>query len=537
MTSPVKTSRSTDFSPPKKSNLYPSTSTSTDLGDHRSHHYKSTEEKNMTASVPINIPRMPPSLPSSSHQPQQQQLRDSYERSSYPQSSRLTEPRHRSPSSGRSPPISHSYTRSHPYPRRTSSTSQPERERERERDREQLPRIHLPPPNSIASLKFSERNDQLSPIEREFPSLSTSNQHESSWRNGSSDRPQLHRIPSGGSVGKSAGISLPPLHSISRSPTLPPSLSMPPPPPSLDASSSAGSTARGSPRMYPPNIRAGYNPYETAHQQRRSPSAGGGPPPKLREREYEHQAVSTVGQSRRSSREDLYEQHRRPSITHIQTTVALPNHPPNHPHHHPHNQHHPSSVPIHGYDIPSPPLRALPPSSMPALAYPPPYGHRNGGGGDGSAILARSRSHSSTSGFSRGGPVGMEADDSMGMGVGVGGVAPTAGQTRRLAHLMSEQKRRESINSGFQALRQAIPSFLPTDSKAIILRKAVSHITHLENIIRRSGLTYSDSPPPGGGGPSEGWSNDENGNGRDRNMLADDDESSSGPRIKWEDER
>ncbi|CAD6580547.1 MAG: hypothetical protein TREMPRED_002774 [Tremellales sp. Tagirdzhanova-0007] len=72
-----------------------------------------------------------------------------------------------------------------------------------------------------------------------------------------------------------------------------------------------------------------------------------------------------------------------------------------------------------------------------------------------------------------------------------------------MAHLMSEQKRRESINSGFAALRVALPSAISTDSKAIILRKAVAHITHLEGLLREAGIGYA--------GPSarEEWVEDE----------------------------
>jgi hypothetical protein len=58
-----------------------------------------------------------------------------------------------------------------------------------------------------------------------------------------------------------------------------------------------------------------------------------------------------------------------------------------------------------------------------------------------------------------------------------------------------------SINSGFQALRNALPSSIPTDSKAIILRKAVSHIQQLEGLLRRAGIEpipsgaeWGDSP-------------------------------------------
>ncbi|BEJ16428.1 hypothetical protein CspHIS471_0510330 [Cutaneotrichosporon sp. HIS471] len=70
--------------------------------------------------------------------------------------------------------------------------------------------------------------------------------------------------------------------------------------------------------------------------------------------------------------------------------------------------------------------------------------------------------------------------------------SPGTGQNRRLAHLMSEQKRRESINTGFQSLRNALPSAIPTDSKAIILRKAVSHIKQLEEAMRKHGINLAD---------------------------------------------
>ncbi|WWC65148.1 uncharacterized protein I303_107762 [Kwoniella dejecticola CBS 10117] len=501
----------------------------------RKNHYRSSpEERNMTASIPINIPRMPPSNPSGTPSSASSNHRESFDRPphahSFPPREREREGRVQSPSSGRSPTISHSYNRSHPYPRRTSSTSQPEKERERERDRERenQPRIHLPPPTSMGSFKFSESSTshQLSPIEREFPSLSTG-KSESTWRGTISDRPQVQRIPPGGSAGKSGGISLPPLHAISGSPTLPP--------PSLGMSgiqshpidaSSSGPSGRGSPRVYPPNIRPGYNPYESLHSQRGSPGTGQSQlREREREREYEFEQQAAKNRQPQPpseryhapSREEFYDMHQRSS------TVPMPNHPsampPIHhqqqPQNHNHHSQHPHHHAAHTYDMPSPPLRALPPSSMPPTGYGPPYGHRGG------ASLARSRSHSTASGFAR--PGGMEVDD------GPGSVAPTPGQSRRLAHLMSEQKRRESINSGFQALRQALPSSLPTDSKAIILRKAVSHIAHLENIVRRSGITYSTSPP---GRMVDNWSNEEG-----RGDLGDDDEGDPRGRVKWEEDR
>jgi hypothetical protein len=43
---------------------------------------------------------------------------------------------------------------------------------------------------------------------------------------------------------------------------------------------------------------------------------------------------------------------------------------------------------------------------------------------------------------------------------------------RRIAHILSEQKRRENINSGFEELKSIVPSCRGcADSKAVILRK------------------------------------------------------------------
>lgn len=69
-----------------------------------------------------------------------------------------------------------------------------------------------------------------------------------------------------------------------------------------------------------------------------------------------------------------------------------------------------------------------------------------------------------------------------------------------------------SINTGFQSLRTALPSSIPTDSKAIILRKAVSHITHLEALLRKAGIPIAPSPPGlnrGDSGSTRGEEEDE----------------------------
>ncbi|KAK3828854.1 MAG: hypothetical protein J3Q66DRAFT_323742 [Benniella sp.] len=58
--------------------------------------------------------------------------------------------------------------------------------------------------------------------------------------------------------------------------------------------------------------------------------------------------------------------------------------------------------------------------------------------------------------------------------------------TRRVAHIISEQKRREKINGGFEELKSVIPECAQnTDSKATILRKAVDYILSLEEELRK----------------------------------------------------
>ncbi|KAG9321367.1 hypothetical protein KVV02_002099 [Mortierella alpina] len=69
--------------------------------------------------------------------------------------------------------------------------------------------------------------------------------------------------------------------------------------------------------------------------------------------------------------------------------------------------------------------------------------------------------------------------------------------TRRMAHILSEQKRREKINGGFDELKSVIPECADnTDSKASILRKAVDYICLLEEEIRKYVEVYE--PDHGG---------------------------------------
>ncbi|KAF9578949.1 hypothetical protein BGW38_005002 [Lunasporangiospora selenospora] len=63
--------------------------------------------------------------------------------------------------------------------------------------------------------------------------------------------------------------------------------------------------------------------------------------------------------------------------------------------------------------------------------------------------------------------------------------------SRRMAHIISEQKRREKINGGFDELKSVIPECAEnTDSKATILRKAVDYILLLEDELRRYSECY-----------------------------------------------
>ncbi|KAI8603907.1 hypothetical protein EDD21DRAFT_402449 [Dissophora ornata] len=72
----------------------------------------------------------------------------------------------------------------------------------------------------------------------------------------------------------------------------------------------------------------------------------------------------------------------------------------------------------------------------------------------------------------------------------------TVGPNRRLAHILSEQKRREKINGGFDELKSVIPDCVQnTDSKATILRKAVSYILLLEDELKRYTGDEYDHPP------------------------------------------
>lgn len=77
--------------------------------------------------------------------------------------------------------------------------------------------------------------------------------------------------------------------------------------------------------------------------------------------------------------------------------------------------------------------------------------------------------------------------------------ANTVNANRRVAHLLSEQKRRESINTGFEDLRQAIPACRDgQDSKATILKRALEYIRELESIVERQQRPSLEGHPLGG---------------------------------------
>ncbi|WVN89660.1 uncharacterized protein L203_104890 [Cryptococcus depauperatus CBS 7841] len=99
------------------------------------------------------------------------------------------------------------------------------------------------------------------------------------------------------------------------------------------------------------------------------------------------------------------------------------------------------------YDASSPPLRAIHPPAAPSV-YPPLYRGR--------------------------------------------GVHPSPSAGFRAVDKTAQDKM--SINLGFQSLRGSIPSSLPTDSKAVVLRKAVAHIGFLEDLLRQHNVEFTKSP-------------------------------------------
>ncbi|ODO10483.1 hypothetical protein I350_01078 [Cryptococcus amylolentus CBS 6273] len=373
-------------------------------------------------------------------------------------------PRMHSPSSssmGRASSPHSSSHRPHPYrrspnPHSTTATPQPEQQHLR------MTLPPLPPPNLLGggAFKFSSTYDVPSPRERDYPPLT----HDQSWR---SPVTTAGRPASSGSVGDRsrtpsqrlagegrAPLHLPPLHSISggtsRSGETSPNSAAPTmylPPREAASSSSTRISPRSRPQPPPPS----YGDYEPAYPPR---------PQHAHAHELHHRHdPGSIYRAEERYRDEMYERGNPPAF-------------PQHPH----------ASRTHMYDPPSP-LRqvhhALP--GMTQVQFPLP-GYYGGPPPDAamSMSMGRQRSHSSAPGFSR--PTTGDEE---------GGRENAAGQSRRVAHLMSEQKRRESINSGFQALRTTVPTTSATDSKAIILKKAVAHINHLEGLLKRHNIEFT----------------------------------------------
>ncbi|PWN39000.1 hypothetical protein IE81DRAFT_350569 [Ceraceosorus guamensis] len=76
----------------------------------------------------------------------------------------------------------------------------------------------------------------------------------------------------------------------------------------------------------------------------------------------------------------------------------------------------------------------------------------------------------------------------------------SAQQTRRMNHLISEQRRRESINAGFEELRKVLPNCREGgESKATILRRAIDHIGNLHELVHRQQLAHREQTTRGEG--------------------------------------
>uniref|UniRef100_A0A060T470 ARAD1C42108p n=1 Tax=Blastobotrys adeninivorans TaxID=409370 RepID=A0A060T470_BLAAD len=83
-------------------------------------------------------------------------------------------------------------------------------------------------------------------------------------------------------------------------------------------------------------------------------------------------------------------------------------------------------------------------------------------------------------------------------------ISSTSSSSRRHAHILSEQRRRENINEGFQHLKNAVPFCRGTqDSKAMILKKAVEYISSLEGeLARMSDIVHHQQMRPDAASPT-----------------------------------
>jgi hypothetical protein len=295
--------------------------------------------------------------------------------------------------------------RSHPYSRRPSFPNAPSPQdfqpssRPSTRD---LPKIQLPPPGSSTSLKFESDERNVAPLSNlviQSPS----------------DRPPVHRSTS---MSSNRSIQLPPLHAISGSSSMPQyspgtahSHGTRPPSPSM--------STEPSPNMYPlrPSYSYGqYSPPEHSPMERTRPvdhyaRAASRHPQDVHAYEYDHHSApagriaAPVGGPARQTQYDPYtEQERAVHSSHRRVS------------------------PTKYHEAPASPLRSVPPE----LRGPGPIHdgrYYSSGRYDDDPMRSRSQSYSSVS--MRG------ATDMNPPGDG------NSGQNRRLAHLMSEQKRRE----------------------------------------------------------------------------------------------
>ncbi|OWT37984.1 hypothetical protein J008_00800 [Cryptococcus neoformans] len=338
---------------------------------------------------------------------------------------------------------------SHPYSRTSLQSSH-----RRTPSKEHPPRLTLPPPNTSNSRNFPSSR------EREYPrppppdyvwdSSATDARRPPSSSGGTERERTPSRRPASG--GKSS-YALPPLRSISNSnasgasPKIPPIAAMAPPSRDLPPA------GRKSPHhRVPPHLYYDYEYHQQQQQQMYYPH------------DHHHPQTATLSGYREHEtyREDMYDYRGPPASF-----------PP---------RFHYSPAYQQAYDAPSPPLRTVEQLHPVTASYPHMY--------SGSHEMGRSRSQSSLPGASRPSTEGEETST---------GEPVNQGQSRRLAHLMSEQKRRESINSGFQALRAALPTSLTTDSKAVILRKAVSRISYLEGLLQKNNISFSNGATNSGG--------------------------------------
>lgn len=74
---------------------------------------------------------------------------------------------------------------------------------------------------------------------------------------------------------------------------------------------------------------------------------------------------------------------------------------------------------------------------------------------------------------------------------------PPLPQDRRKAHIASEQKRRQSINGGFEELRRIIPNCMGrSNSKATLLRKTANYVSQLQTEVARLRTAMGMAPTP-----------------------------------------